>query len=251
MDLTKSWLCNLRFLGGPVLKNLLVIVDSVKTKDEFTIDFPEVEVQVYGVNLPEAVSYGYVSYYYITALRLHVQDTLIQAGVSVFVVESDATWLSSTVDDTLNKYFNKYDIVSQPNFNGQLYTTLDPEICAGFSGYLAKKEVRKMFANYVALYKEQLDQVQDTQKIYVGDAGEQVLLSRILESSKHVVGWLNFCDFATGIWYTDSTYRNNCEPKVIQNNFIVGVASKEHRAKEFGHWFLKDGHCELPSNSSI
>jgi hypothetical protein len=245
---TQSWLCNLALLRGDVLNNLLLIVDSETTKQKLSHFLPDAQVQVYAIKLPGAVSYGYVSYFYLTAVRLHVQNILIQQGISVFVVESDAAWFADDVDEILLEHFKKFDVVSQPNYNGKLYDTHEPQICAGFSGYIAKPHIKRFFNEYVDMYKAELASASlRAKRGYVGDAspGEQVLLSSLTEKSSIAVGWLHFCDFATGIWYTDNNYRSNCKPKVIQNNFISGLDAKIARARAFGHWFLEDGRCRL------
>ena len=64
--------------------------------------------------------------------------------------------------------------------------------------------------------------------------GEQILLSKLLddESVQRMYGvhveWLDGCSFANGQWYSSTEYQLAClHPKVLQNNWIVGVHEKE------------------------
>ena len=78
-------------------------------------------------------------------------------------------------------------------------------------------------------------------------AGEQHLMTKMLQQRHHSVVWLDECHFARGEWYQIEAYRIRCpHPKVIQNNYLVGNAEKVIRAKQWNHWFLdSDGKCLL------
>ncbi|VDI71103.1 Hypothetical predicted protein [Mytilus galloprovincialis] len=55
-----------------------------------------------------------------------------------------------------------------------------------------------------------------------------------------------FSEFPDGKWFTASeSQRISWHPYVIHNNWIIGREEKMKRAKQWGHWFIKDnGECD-------
>ena len=45
-------------------------------------------------------------------------------------------------------------------------------------------------------------------------------------------------EYVSALWYENTTFRRQCQPAVIQNNYMIGNANKTKRAMEKGQLFL-------------
>ena len=246
VEITKSFLCNLNVViqsQTPLLTKLIIIA-SDKAAQGSIVEFISSEnlhlivhevVHFPGVTT-EAVSFGTQTYYDLTLSRLQLQNSLIQAGVSVLIIESDAVWQSGDVISFMSQEFSKGVDMISANDSGNDEQKL---ISAGFLLVNANAHSKAFFNRYTKRYARML-------KRHILE-GEQIFMTHLLKQERHEVSilWLNECMFASGRWYIEEAYREACPaPKVIQNNWVVGNANKTQRAQKWKHWYLAgDGSC--------
>lgn len=239
LNLTKSWICNIRMVGSDIFHQTIFVVSDEATAQELRNFEPRVFAYVH-LSDTNDLSYGTFEYFSLTLERLKLQNELIQAGINIFLIEADAVWFS-----TLSEYFSdaiEVDGVSIISATDR--SSKNPLISAGFIYFSASlshffNEYTKKYARIVSNFsgqKGRLDHIH---------AGEQHLMTSMLRKAQKNVTWLDDCHFARGEWYQDVSYRIRCpHPKVIQNNYIIGNSDKVVRAEEWNHWFLSpDGTC--------
>jgi FkbM family methyltransferase len=241
LEMTKSFICNLRSIHAhDILSHILFIMADEQSASTLLSFAPDAGVFVEKYETPHSVSYGSHAYFRLTVERLRLQRQLIDYGVSVAVIEADATWFQdgARVEDMLRDSLSKHDMVSADDTGNRL-------ISAGFLAISANEKTQAFFGHYVQTYETKL--AQHTGSNNIGDVGEQHTMTPLLRKSNLDVMWLDTCNFARGQWYDNtSTYHKGCEePWVLQNNWIVGNDAKVARAKEWGHWFLEQngGKC--------
>jgi hypothetical protein len=239
MKFVNSWICNMRLVDADVLKQtLFVAADDLAAEALITIE-PTSHIFNQHTDSKGAVTYGTYPYFELTIDRLRVQNSLLQKGANVFVIEADAIWFSPIAEYV--ESIRDDGIISAND-----RTVQKPLISAGFS--LVSCTQYKFFNRYVSRYASNLKKFENFKGSFDEfDPGEQHLMTKLLLARKrHMVTWLSECHFARGEWYTDEKYRMRCpHPKVIQNNYFRGMENKIERAKEWGHWFLnQDGTCK-------
>jgi hypothetical protein len=239
LELVKSFVCNLRVVDVTLLDSVIFIAGD--TTSARALLAHDLSVQVFSQNfrIIEGVGCCGFPYFRVTLERLLVQNSLLQAGANIMVIEADAVWSSGSITNTIRHHLKTADFISADDSAGSRL------ISAGFLASKSTSEVRTLFKKYTNQYRDALMQYENT----TGDVllqGEQWLLTQLLEKDTSLkVSWLDSCDFACGKWYDDSDYRARCpRPTVIQNNYIKGVGTKVARAKRWGQWFVEDtGKC--------
>ena len=177
---TKSWICNMLLQDDSVLHNTLFFTDSAEARADLLAFHGDLEVFVTPLSLSGAVEYGHFDYFMVALHRLKIQNELVQSGVSVMLVESDAVWLKPNVDCHLSALLRSNDIISADNHN---FADNSREISAGFSGYRSSPSVKKLLSIYTSQYEESLRKYEG-QSGFIGDLGEQVFFSKMLSAAK-------------------------------------------------------------------
>ena len=242
---TKSFICNLNAVNSTYINALLVITSSLHTARELEREFPQLSVHTTTFSKNQALGFNDFAYYQLIAERVSIQNMLIQSGLTVFMVESDAVWLAADVMQTIVTALKHHVVVSTDDFFN-LQAEHQRTISAGFMAYKSTKRSRRVFNEYTKQYVSYIQVAALTGKNTAVE-GEQILLTRILDKERVKVPrevdvtWLDGCEFVNGRWYTDLDYRSTCRrPKVIQNNWIIGIEKKNARARREHHWFLND-----------
>lgn len=238
ITLVKSWICNVLEEDVRILNVTLFIAADRQAGNDLRDFHPGLWVTsmiTLDHGLDDALSYGSYAYFYLTLERLLIQNELLQHGVNVLLTEADAVWLSSSVQRSLIDRLATAQIISASDHSQHL-------ISAGFLLCKSDAKVRVFFKDYVRSYARRLERIRPSdphERIDHLDAGEQHLMTKLLHKSQLVVEWLDSCEYARGEWYSDEEYRRRCpHPLVIQNNYIVGIQAKVHRAQRWGHWYL-------------
>ncbi len=243
LELVKSWICNLRLVEEDALRRTLFVAADQTSAVEVIEFEPRLIVHTLSGHVSQPETYGTYGYFRLTLDRLRYQNSILQAGANVLVVEADAVWFSP-VEEYMRQIVSSTRIVSAND-----RTPDNPLISAGFLFFPSKGKT--FFQKYVSQYGSILEKYKDfTGTFDVLDPGEQHLMTKLLRRSNTRVSWLNECHFSNGQWYMNSDFRARCpHPKVIQNNYISGNQNKIDRAKEWGHWLLNEnGSCvsDLP-----
>ena len=239
LDFVTSWMCNILLVDPRILNQTLFVAANPYAKLQLKhLDHGLLVHTLANGNDGADVSYGTFEYFKLTLQRLHVQNKLIQSGVNVFVIEADAVWFSPFVVDVDSAILNSR-IISARDRGGD-----DHLVSAGFLFVPSSK--KRFFDVYVRKYANRLNKLSGRKgRIDDIDHGEQHLMTKLLAKSKEQVIWLDECEFARGEWYNSPSFRKTCaQPRIIQNNYIVGKENKVHRARTWGHWFVDErGRC--------
>ena len=227
LNMTKSWICNVRSLPGVLPATLFIASDS-KSYSEL-LELKNVNVMLDNFNSPTSMKYGETTYYSFTLYRTELILQLLENNISVWSTESDAYWKASPFDE-MNPIVEIYVANNRANTR--------QEASVGMIFLRATEEVVRLWKNLLAWRKVN----PDTQ--------EQNHLTRLINETEAFVQWLPSLEYISGLWYLNPKLHTGKE-KVIQNNFIVGNEAKEKRAKLHGHWFLhSDGSCKLSTAQS-
>ncbi|XP_077987419.1 uncharacterized protein LOC144442021 [Glandiceps talaboti] len=237
--ITQNWICNVQCMG--ILPRTLFIATDLDAFNELQQFNSDVNVKLMRYDTQELLSFGQVAYYRFMLFRtLRILD-LLQNDVSIFLCESDAVWLQNPMP-LITKYSN-LDIIVAPNE----HNNPDGELSGGFCYLNATNATKKIWhAIYRGFESDMRKYDNDTLKIG-WDNNDQALLNRVIKNNAIKVKILPDVHFVNGQWYRQEHIRNNTSPYVIQNNYVIGVANKIKRAKQWGHWYMSadDGdHCK-------
>ena len=246
--ITLNWICSVKTLNGKVLKNAIFIVSDFDTASILRNAHPDLNffVQESSATLSRT-EFGTFEYYSVVQARILVQNELIQAGVSIQIIEPDQIWLKD-ITSLLRHKLMQHDIVAgdETAFTSQH----EKKICGGFYGVRSTARTKRIFDSYTRQYTQYLSNF----KAFEGKHGriphfedDQVFLTKFLLSMEVKIDWLAHCDYANGLWFDKRAFRAHCpKPAVIHNNFIVGVRGKIGRAIFHDHWHLKsDLQCPV------
>ena len=240
----KSFICNLRAIGGLAALSNMIFVTTDDTSRSALLEFvPEAG----GIFLEQTaqsssdINYGTVEYFGLIIERLTVQHRLLKLGVNVAIVEADQIWFKDAgrIVRLMQTELPKHDVVAADDNGQQL-------IAGGFVGVRSSERMLRFFESFVSKYKALLEDAKKrkgrtSKTTYLGDVGESHQMSRMLKTSDTDVRvkWLDTCDFARGEWYKQDTYRRRCpSPWLVTNNWIIGNSAKVERAKKWNHWYL-------------
>ena len=252
VNFTQSWMCNLQLSGfTATFRKTLFITESEETERLLLQINPALHVySISSETLPILAPYGTLRYYHAALQRLQVQHAILRAGINVVCIESDSVWLSE-IDKDVTEALEHHEMFSMPEYAKDDTNRSHPMIAAGFSGYRSTPFVLKVFGTYVKTYKNAVFKHRHMREdTILGHIGEQLILTNMLRShdSYYPVHWLDRCEFASGRWYDEKDYQEDCpHPKAIQFNWVSGMSAKIERAVKWGHWYLYDnGTCAMP-----
>lgn len=255
--MTRSFLCNLQALNSSYIDSLLVLSTSSRSAGALKKSFPKLSLLTIPFSKNQALGFNDLAYYELTAERLRILNMFVQSGLNVFTVEADAVWFTTDVLDAVLRALARYEVVSADDFFLPGHKNMRM-ISAGFMACRSTNHTRQLFRDYTNQYMLYLRGVKSAlRKNEVAKVqGEQILLTKLLDNVDNTqkrgikVAWLDGCSFVNGQWYQYREYQMKCsQPRVIQNNWIVGVHEKEARAKRRNHWFLAENsmHCATGS----
>ena len=188
--------------------------------------------------------YSHVGYVKLMILRTQMQLALVERNIEMYAFECDSVFLKNPIP-LLHEQGNNVDIVFISNYKR-------PKAVNGGFLYLFPHNATK--ATFAQLNKMMLHlayKIKDMErnKSVPTSENDQVYLSKL--HSQHYAGLrsktMPFSEFADGKWYEiTEAERKLTDPYLIHNNWIIGIDKKETRAKQWGHWFLKeDGTCDF------
>ena len=237
-EMTKSWICNVQEFEGVLNSTLFVTTDTASFHQlhEFHAGLNIVEISY---NTPKEMSYGQYAYYNYMLFRTNLILLLLQNKITVWLTESDATWLSDPTDIILK---TKGDYVTMSDFAppGKMLQ----------GGFQFLRPTPATISVWQKLRKKMQLKMQNTAiDSQMGDSGsEQIMLNNLISIEQNLkVEWLDYSLFAPGQYYSNQQYYK--KPMVILNNWIIGNDSKKKRAQRWGHWYLSDdGKCKKQQN---
>ena len=215
VDMTKSWICNVRSMNG-VLPATLFVASDLQSYNEL-LNFENVNVIHGNFRSPANMQYGQNVYYSFTQFRTEMILRLLENNINVWSTESDAVWFASPFDE-MNPVIDMYIVNNQPK---------KPEVSGGMIYLKASEDVIQLWRKLLIWQQNNPGQE------------EQTYLTQLVKETSALVQWLPSLEYISGLWYLFKEYRTGNE-KIIQNNWIVGNKAKVERAKSYGHWFLRD-----------
>lgn len=249
VEITKSWICNVKDLPRVLDRTLFVCTDveCYKQLKRF-VQTQNIELHIHlQVHKSEKVlRYGQMSYYEFILFRATLLESLLRNGISLFLVESDAIWYGDITKYFLDELDPALDAVIMHND----YFAKGHGMNGGFlwlkSRPIIIDVVRKLYKIFSTKLKK-LKQSYKNGKDYVGAKGNeqgwfrQLIYQESVNSKankilKHMVP---LDKFAGGLWYQRNHRMDSLNPHVILNNWVRGNNVKKHRAIKWGQWFLE------------
>jgi hypothetical protein len=264
VPMIKSWLCNTNTMKD-VHKNTLIIVDSLgyKAMQQFNTDATIVQDALPKI-LQGSWEYGTRGYWRTTQNRVAVIGDLLRAGITMLLVEPDATWIRNV--------YEQDDLVG--NMQDDILGMSDDAGGVGF-GFLRIKS-NQVVQDLWTVVQTKVDNVMggkisemkstENPRSKNLPTGEQVYFNqewqRLKKKGVLKAHTLETCRYPNGKWYdggrggNGANYRKLCSSHdliVIQNNWMVGNDRKMLRAKRWDHWFLQnDGNtCIMPEADAL
>lgn len=247
LELAKSWLCNVR-QGGFEPPNIYWITLDEESKEALDASVTGRTVGITDILLDHnmhntSIQYGQPAYWKVMLMRTRLIRDLLDRGIDVLLFETDQVWLQDPVAYIREELRAGADMVA----------TLDSRHDVPRNLVVCKSVIstRKLWHEVYQRYKKSYDEEEIERKASGSQtfvAHDQFQLSELLLFDRDFVqdypvalGLLNTQAFVDGTWYTRTSTRESAKRLVIvNNNLISGVEQKKARAREFGHWFLKE-----------
>ena len=248
IEMTKSWICNVKPFRTVLPKTLFVTTD--KRSYESLVDFDEAEFHVIfeRYDAPAMMQYGRTEYYRYMLFRTRLLLNLLDANVTIWLTESDATWFS---DPTVQVIRTPGDMVTMNDLcDGGNKTALQ----GGFQVLRPSQATKNLWQGMHGRLEARLRPYGNESLFIQGEGNEQHLLDYLVKKDPELqMTWLGGDDFVCGLWYKNETVRSRLPtPIVLLNNWIAGNSNKTSRAKEWKHWFLQENdQCEQLSVSQL
>lgn len=256
LELTKSWLCNVKEAGfvPPNIYWVTLDEESKRALDASgtgrTVDISD----ALSAENMDAVNilYGQPAYWKLMLMRTRLIRDLLDRGIDVFLFETDQVWLQDPF-----KYMKR-----ELNAGSDMVGTLDSQHNVAGNTILLRSvmSTRRMWSEVYHRFKMSYDDKEIEGKAIHSEtfvAHDQYQLSALLlfdseftQDYPVALGLLNAQLFVGGSWYTGMYSTEDAKrPVIINNNFISGAERKKARAIVFGHWFLKEDRetCDTAS----
>ena len=222
VNMTKSWICNVRSVNAVLPSTLFVATDFFSYNALLDFKYANVNVIYVDFRSPVNMQYGQTTYYSFIQYRTEVILNLLENNINVWSTESDAIWFASPFDE-MDPIVEMYVANNNPKYK---------EVSGGMIYLKATEDVIQLWKKLLVWRRENPDEQ------------EQTYLTELVRETTALVQWLPDLEYISGLWFAFKEYRTGKE-KIIQNNFVVGNAAKVQRAKMYGWYFLQDdGTCK-------
>lgn len=247
VELTKSWLCNVKE-GGFVPPNIYWITADEESKTALdasgvgqTVDIAD----AFSAENMNAINilYGRPAYWKLMLMRTRLIRDLLDRGIDVFLFETDQVWLQDPLRYVRQEVCAGSDMVG----------TLDSQHNVAGRTILFKSviSVRRVWSEVYHRFKmsyddKEIEAKEKHSETFVADDQHQLSALLLFDSEftqayPVALGLLNTQFFVEGSWYSGMYSSEIAErPVIINNNFISGAERKKARAIVFGHWFLRE-----------
>ncbi|GAB0492829.1 hypothetical protein MMPV_004099 [Pyropia vietnamensis] len=252
LETAHSWLCNVDG-GGFRPTNVVWATTDKVSRDALSriVDTSTVFLDEMQGGKSTGHDFGNPGYWRLMLERTALLSALVHRGVRVFAFETDQVWLEDPTPYIASRLVEGADIVGTIN-------TRD-EISGNFFYLRPTLQTRRLFDEIVrkfvsAFVDARLNKKSATSWTYI-ENDQSILTKLVLRNQTFQTAYptrfetLDQERFVDGRWYVpeEGFYTSPAarQPVVINNNFIIGVEKKTLRAKQWGHWFLRDdGTCD-------
>ena len=232
INMTKSWLCNIRQFPGVEERTLFITTDpeSFYAISSFT---QQARVVLLPYATDTTLRYGQHAYFEYMMFRSNIILFLLQQNVTIWLTEADAVWFR---DPTTAVSSSTADYVTMND-----ETPPKKMVQGGFQFLRPSTATISIWSRMIPVLQNKLNL--NFLFALFDWSTEQAMLSDLLKATgQPKVEWLNAHRFVSGIYYKNA--KNYKDPIVVLNNWIRGIDAKTERAKRWGHWFLgEDGTC--------
>ena len=138
---------------------------------------PSLHIVLETFDSQESVTYGEIGYWKYTYFRAHIVNRILQANITVWIVESDTIWFA---DPALGIPSNATDIVSLSDMAGS------PTVVAiGFLLIHPTDAVKKMWEIFVNILDAKMGKYKTMQLTHdIGNSGsEQTILTSVIKDT--------------------------------------------------------------------
>jgi len=242
IEMTKSWMCNVRRLNRAVLANTVIVAESYNTVRTLSDFEPSCNYFVYTTDHHGSVSYGHYDYYRVVLDRMVAQNIILSYGATVMIVESDQIWNGDITPNIRQKFNEGFDVIAGDE---RAYTHKRDALgyfCAGFYGIHNRQAA--FFKKYEEGYGDMLNKFKDTTGS-IAIENDQERLNRVVKGNSTVKAHtFDRCVYASGQWYGSQQYQTECpNPTILHNNYVIGNKVKMDRAKKHNQWFFNGDEC--------
>jgi len=237
VEMTKSWICNVRSFPG-VLDKIMFITTDQNAYDQLVKFDSELNVVLELYETPKDLTYGQYAYYDFMLFRTKLLLQLLKNDIVIWLTESDAVWLKDPSDVVLN---TKGDMVTMSD-------GAPPQkiLQGGFQLLRPTKPTVSVWTKLLTTFQNKMSASKKGTEM--NDSGsEQLMLNSLIRKEPNLnVQWLDWHLFAPGLYYRDKN--KFPQPMIILNNWIKGNPAKIARAKKWNHWYLDgNGECSWTS----
>ena len=233
VEMTKSWICNVRSFPGVLEKTMFITTDQNAYDQLFKFD-SELNIVLELYETPKDLTYGQYAYYDFMLFRTKLLLQLLKNDIVIWLTESDAVWLKDPSDVVLNTKGDMVTMSDGPHPQKILQ--------GGFQLLRPTKPTVSVWTKLLTMFQNKMSAAKKGKEM--NDSGsEQLMLNSLIRKEPHLnMQWLDWQLFAPGLYYRDK----NKFPRamVILNNWIKGNAAKIARSKKWNHWYLdENGKC--------
>ncbi|CAG2205767.1 unnamed protein product [Mytilus edulis] len=235
-----SWLCNTNHMG--IHSQVLILTTDMETRNKIQNLWSDVKVvAVSGKSFKGEQEYSHAGYIRLLNFRSHIVLKLLLDNVELLLFEVDAVWFHNPIP-LLSKE-KGYDILvshvsSRPNLVAGGFIYMFPTI--------RTKELWKMLDDRLSSLDNKISSM-PSNKTISEEQNDQVYLSGLVRKRLRGIRpkYLSLELFADGKWYNlPEIKRNNSQPIIVNNNWLIGTSIKISNAKKWGHWFVdEDNFC--------
>jgi FkbM family methyltransferase len=241
VEMTKSWICNVRSFPGVLEKTMFITTDQNAYEQLINFDSKlNVVLELY--ETPKDLTYGQYAYYDFMLFRTKLLLQLLKNDIVIWLTESDAVWLKDPSDVVLN---TKGDMVTMSDG-----TPPQKILQGGFQLLRPTKPTVSVWTKLLTTFQNKMSAAK--KGIEMNDSGsEQLMLNGLIRKEPNLnMQWLDWHLFAPGLYYKDKN--KFPQPMIILNNWIKGNSAKIARSKKWNHWYL-DGNqkCKLTTDKNL
>lgn len=233
-----SWLCNTKHMA--IHSQVLILTSDIETSNKIQNLWPDVKVVAISSSSFEGdQEYSHAGYIRLLNFRSHIILKLLLDNIELLLFEVDAVWFYNPIP--LLSTEKGYDILVS-------HVSSRPDLVAGGFIYMfptkGTKELWKRLDDRL-LYLDNKISSMPPNKTVSDQHNDQVYLSGLVRKRFRGIKpkYLSPERFADGKWYNLSqSQRNNSQPIIVNNNWLIGNIIKILNAKKWGHWFIDENN---------
>lgn len=193
-----------------------------------------VKTEFLDLNLKEIGEFGSKDFYKITTQKPKIISNLLKKHNKIVIyTDTDIVFLKN-FESEINKFrYDKNDILFQDESREFIKTG---DYCSGFMFFkLNTKNINFLDKVHNTMVKNTKSRPEKSKEL-----ADQGVFGKMLKKENIQFDTLDLYDFPNGKRYFDNvnTVYKNRIPKIVHNNFIIGLNNKINRFKKYNLWFI-------------